>query len=144
MALDMFMYSGVWNEVASTRSSMAWIDTKAVYEYDPDRDEMDVQFQSRSISGPAVSIKGIMRCPVQKTPVMCSVRFPTAPFVPTAAYRILDTDYESYALVDSPGETFMLSRYSRPGLRFIETQKEKLKAWGIDPDSLHITPVTGP
>lgn len=146
--LDMFKYSGVWYEVANVKSGIPLVcfDTRGLYEYDPDRDVMDVQLGCRQMGNRPTAVKGFMRCPVQKgLPVTCSVRFPNAPYVPPSMYRILDTDYESYALVEGADDKSfvqVLSRYERPGLRFIDLQKERLKEWGYDPDSVHISPVT--
>ena len=153
--IDPYKYSGVWYEVASHKAGFYGLgqydcmDTRGVYEYNPDRDEIDVQTQCRHLNKKISGIKGIVRCPGpgDKTlsPTTCMLRFPSAPFVPHAIYRVLDTDYESYALVEGSNDKSFVqvySRYSRPGMKFIEAQKEKLKAWGYDPDDIHVTPVT--
>ena len=150
--IDMFKYSGIWNEVASYKvgypslSADMCLNSRGIYEYDPDRDETDVQLGCKHLNGRVTAVKGVLRCPVSKGfPITCSVRFPSAQYVPPSMYRILETDYESYALVEgSDDKSFVqiLSRYSRPGLRFIEAQKEKLKAWGYDLETVHIEPVT--
>jgi lipocalin len=150
--LDLFKYSGAWYEVASHKAGFFGLnqydcmDTRGIYEYNPDKDEIDVQTQCRHINRRISGVKAIVKCPQKKGfPVECSVRFPNAPFIPNAIYRILDTDYESYALIEGSNDKSFVqiySRYSRPGLRFIEQQKERLKAWGYDPDDIHITPVT--
>ena len=148
-SIDPFKYSGAWYEVASHKAGFYGIgqydcmDTRGIYEYDPDRDEIDVQTQCRHVNRSVSGIRGIVRCP--KTGNTCELRFPTAPFVPHAIYRVLDTDYESYALVEGSNDKSFVqiySRYPRPGMRFIEDKKKLLKAWGYDPDTIHVTPVT--
>jgi lipocalin len=157
-SFDPFKYSGIWYETLSIKKGFAGLgqldcmDTRGSYEYDPERDELDVQTGCRHLDGHVSGIKGIVTCPSSKSSrglITCSVRFPSAPFVPPASYTILDTDYESYAIVESglgpkSGAPFVqvYSRYGRPGLRFIEAQRAALRAWGYDPDDAHVTPVT--
>jgi lipocalin len=161
---DPYKYSGAWYETMSIKKGFAGLgqldcmDTRGLYEFDPDRDEIDVATQCRHLDGHISGIKGIVTCP-RGAPglrsksgrglVSCSLRFPTAPFVPPAAYTVLETDYESYAVVESglgpkSNAPFIqiYSRYSRPGLRFIEAKQELLRKWGYDPDDAHVTPVT--
>jgi lipocalin len=153
-----FKYSGAWYETASIKKGFFGLgqtdcmDTRGVYEYDSDRDEIDVATQCRHLDGHVSGIKGIVTCPPTKSKrglVSCSLRFPSAPYVPPSTYTILETDYDSYAIVESglgPKSSApfvqLYSRYSRPGLRFIEAKREALRHWGYDPDELHITPVT--
>jgi len=147
--IDPYKYSGVWYEVASHKAGFYGLgqndcmDTRGVYEYDSERNEIDVHTQCRHLNKRVSGINGIVKCP--STGRTCMLRFPIAPFVPHAIYRVLDTDYESYALVEGSNDKSFVqiySRYSRPGMKFIEAQKEKLKAWGYNPDDIHITPVT--
>jgi lipocalin len=163
---DPYKYSGAWYETMSIKKGFAGLgqadcmDTRGLYEYNPDRDELDVQTGCRHLDGHVSGIKGVVTCPTRnslpfvfskrpKPVATCSLRFPTAPFVPPANYSILETDYESYAIVESglgpkSGAPFVqvYSRYSRPGLRFIVAKKELLRKWGYDPDEAHVTPVT--
>ena len=173
---DPFKYSGAWYETLSIKKGFAGfgqtdcMDTRGVYEYRelrsdgtgtvplPAHDELDVQTGCRHLDGHVSGIKGVVTCPTKapslrsKTSrglVTCSLRFPTAPFVPPANYTVLETDYESYAVVESglgpkSGAPFVqvYSRYARPGLRFIEAKKELLHKWGYDPNDAHVTPVT--
>ncbi len=158
---DPFHYSGAWYEVASHKAGFYGIgqydcmDTRGVYEYDPDRDEIHVQTQCRHMDGKISGIKGIVTCPKSAPPLKarglidCALRFPTAPYVPPTTYRVLETDYSTYALVeggDGPkGRSPFVqiySRFTRPGMRFIEAKKELLRAWGYNPDEIHMTPVT--
>ena len=153
-----FKYSGGWYETLSIKKGFAGLgqndcmDTRGLYEYDPDRDEIDVMTQCRHLDGHVSGIRGIVTCPRSKSSrgvISCSLRFPTAVYVPPSAYTILETDYDSYAIVESglgpkSAAPFVqvYSRYARPGLRFIEAKKELLRKWGYDPDEAHITPVT--
>ena len=155
---DPFKYSGAWYEVASIKKGfyglgqMDCMDTRGVYEYDSDRDEIDVATQCRHLDGHISGIKGIVTCPKSKSSrglAACSLRFPTASWIPPSAYTILETDYDSYAIVESglgpkSAAPFaqIYSRYSRPGLRFIEAKNQLLKKWGYNVDEVHITPVT--
>lgn len=147
--LDPFRYSGAWYEVASHKAGFYGIgqydcmDTRGIYEYNPDRDQFDVMTQCRHLDGRVSGIKGLVTCP--KKGSTCTVRFPTAPFVPPAMYRVLETDYETYALVEGSSDKSFVqiySRYPRPGMRFIEAKTELLKRWGYDPDTIKVTPVT--
>lgn len=159
-SFDPFKYSGAWYETISIKRGFAGLgqgdcmDTRGIYEYRSEEDEIDVATQCRHLDGHVSGIKGIVTCPRSKSQrglVSCSLRFPSAPYVPPSEYRILETDYDSYAVVESglgpkSAAPFVqvYSRYSRPGLRVIDTQKELLRKWGYDPDEAHITPVTGP
>lgn len=152
--LDPFKYSGAWYEVASHKAGFYGLgqydcmDTRGIYEYDPDRDQFDVATQCRHLDGRVSGIKGIVACPLSKSArglADCTLRFPTAPYVPPATYRVLETDYSTYALVEGAGDRSFVqiySRYPRPGMRFIEEKKKILKNWGYDPDLIHITPIT--
>lgn len=155
---DPFKYSGAWYEVASIKKGFYGLgqgdcmDTRGVYEYDPERDEIDVATQCKHLDGRISGIKGIVTCPRSKSSrgiISCSLRFPTATWIPPSQYKILETDYDSYAIVESglgpkSAAPFVqiYSRYSRPGLRFIDAKKEILRNWGYDPEDAHITPVT--
>ncbi len=153
-SFDQFRYSGAWYEVASHKAGFYGLgqydcmDTRGLYEYDPDRDQIDVATQCRHLDGRISGIKGLVRCPVGKSPrgvASCTLRFPTAPYVPPATYRILETDYESYALVEGADDHSFVqiySRYPRPGNRFIDEKTKLLEAWGYDPSQIHMTPVT--
>jgi len=75
----------------------------------------------------------------------CAVRYPNAPYVQPSRFKVLTTDYESYALVEGAEDKSFVqifSRYARPGNRFIEAKAELLKAWGYEPEWLHLTPVS--
>lgn len=155
---DPFKYSGAWYEVASVKKGFYGLgqtdcmDTRGLYEYNPDKDEIDVATQCRHLDGHLSGIRGIVTCPTSKSArglVACSLRFPTASWIPPSAYTILDTDYDSYAIVESglgpkSAAPFvqLYSRYARPGNRFIEAKKELLKRWGYEPEDVHLTPVT--
>jgi len=151
---DQFRYSGAWYEVASHKAGFYGLgqydcmDTRGIYEYDSERDQIDVGTQCRHMDGRISGIKGVVRCPVGKPTrglADCTLRFPTAPYVPPATYRILETDYETYALVEGAGDRSFVqiySRYPRPGLRFIDEKTRLLEAWGYDPKLIHMTPVT--
>lgn len=155
---DPFKYSGAWYEVASIKKGFYGLgqndcmDTRGIYEYDPDRDEIDVATQCRHLDGHISGIKGVVTCPRSKSArgiISCSLRFPSAVYVPPSTYTILETDYDSYAIVESglgpkSAAPFVqvYSRYARPGLRFIEAKNEILRRWGYDPDQVHLTPVT--
>lgn len=155
-----YKYSGAWYETMSIKKGFAGLgqmdcmDTRGVYEYRSDEDELDVQTGCRHLDGHVSGIKGIVTCPKGSSPkgkglITCSLRFPTAPFVPPANYTVLETDYDSYAVVESglgpksPAPFVQVySRYARPGLRFIEAKRELLKKWGYDPDEARVTGVT--
>lgn len=151
---DPFKYSGAWYEVASHKAGFYGLgqhdcmDTRGLYEYDPDLDQLDVRTQCRHLDGRISGIKAVAKCPPGKPArglADCTLRFPTAPYVPPATYRILETDYESYALVEGAGDRSFVqiySRYPMPGNRFIEAKTQLLKAWGYDPEMIHTTPVS--
>jgi lipocalin len=157
---DPYKYSGAWYETLSIKKGFAGLgqgdcmDTRGLYEFDPDRDEIDVATQCRHLDGHVSGIKGIVTCPRSKSGRglgTCSLRFPSAPYIPPSNYTILETDYDSYAIVESglgpkSAAPFVqvYSRYSRPGSRFIEAKRATLRNWGYDPNEAHVTPVTGP
>ena len=106
--LEPFKYSGAWYETMSIKKGFAGLgqtdcmDTRGIYEYDPDRDEIDVATQCRHLDRHISGIKGIVTCPSTKSKrglAACSLRFPSAPYVPPSAYTILETDYDTYAIV---------------------------------------------
>lgn len=154
MVLDPFKFSGAWYEVASHKagftplSAYTCMDTRSVYEYDPDRDEFDVRLACRHLDRKVSSIKAVMRCPPAKGSSLspnCSVRYPSAPYVQPSMFKVLDTDYESYALVEGAEDKSFVqifSRYARPGNRFVEAKAELLRNWGYDPRLIHLTPMT--
>ena len=155
---DPFKFSGAWYEVASHKAGFYGLgqydcmDTRGVYEYDPERDQLDVATQCRHLDGRVSGIRGVVKCSTSKPErglADCTLRFPTAPYVPPATYRVLETDYSSWALVEggtgpNGAAPFVqiYSRYPRPGVRIIEAQKKLLQSWGYDPDTIHVTPVS--
>lgn len=154
---DPYKYSGAWYEVASYKGGFYGLgqhecmDTRGLYEYDTERDRIDVATQCKHLDGSVSGVRAALTCPISKSErgmADCTMRFPTAPYVPPATYRILDTDYSTYSLVegtnpdDSSPYVQIFSRYPRPGMRFIEAQKRILQNWGYDPDLVHISPVT--
>lgn len=159
---DPIQYSGAWYEVASHKAGFYGLgqydcmDTRGLYEYDPERDEIDVRTQCRHLDGRISGIKGIVKCSLGPPPKNqrglsdCTLRFPTAPYVPPTTYRVLETDYSTFALIEggtgpkglSPFVQ-IYSRYPRPGNRFIEDKKRILQEhWGYDAKDIHATPVT--
>ena len=148
---DPFKYSGAWYEVASYKDGfygLSCMDTRSLYEYNPDTDEMDAVSQCRRLDKRVSSVRGVLSCPTSKSQrglTECTLRFPDAPYVPPATYRILETDYSSYTIVEGAGDKSFIqiySRYPRPGMRFIEDKKRLLRNWGYDPDRVHVTPIT--
>jgi lipocalin len=144
---DPFKFSGAWYEVASYKagftpmSSVTCMDTRGIYEYDPDKDAFDVQLGCRHVDRHVTAIKALMRCGDKS----CSVRYPSAPYVQPSLFRILATDYESWAIVEGADDKSFVqifSRYARPGNKFIEAKTRMLRDWGYDPDQVHVTPVT--
>ena len=154
VSLDPFKFSGAWYEVGNHKvgyeplSAMTCMDSRGIYEYAPDRDEFDVQLGCRHMDRKMSAIKAVMRCPPLKdgnVSAKCAVRYPSAPYVQPSYFRVLDTDYESYALVEGAEDKSFVqifSRYARPGNRFIEAKARLLEAWGYDPAWIHASPVT--
>jgi lipocalin len=154
VVLDPFKFSGAWYEVASHKagyeplSALTCMDSRGIYEYNPDTDEFDVQLGCRHMDRSISAIKAKMRCPPLKdgnSGPSCSVRYPSAPYVQPSYFKVLDTDYESYALVEGAEDKSFVqifSRYARPGNRFIEAKAQLLRAWGYDPEWIHTSPVT--
>lgn len=152
--LDPFKFSGAWYEVAHHKAGYAplseytCMDTRSLYEYNPDTDEFDVRIQCRHMDRKMSGIKAAMRCPPAKEGQVspnCSVRYPSAPYVQPSRFKVLATDYESYALVEGAEDKSyvqIFSRYARPGNRFIEAKAQLLSNWGYDPTWIHATPVT--
>ena len=145
--LELPRYTGDWFEVASYKKGFYGLgqndcmDTKGTYEYADD--QFLVTTQCRHLNGRVTGIKGIVRCPKKSN--NCSLRFPSVPFVPPAQYRILETDYETYSLVEGATDKSFVQVYSRtprPGNTFIDAMRSKLKHWGYDPNDMHVTPVT--
>ena len=152
--LDPFKFSGMWYEVASHKagftplSAYTCMDTRSIYEFNPDQEVFDVQIACRHLDRKQSQIKAIMRCPPLKdgnASPNCSVRYPTAPYVQPSMFRVLDTDYESWAFVEGADDKSFVqifSRYARPGNRFVEAKAQLLRNWGYDPEWLHLTPIT--
>lgn len=152
--LDPFKYAGSWHEVASYKQGFAplseytCLDNNVVLEYDPDNEQFDAAFQCRRLDKKITGIKGIIICPPAKgfeVSSTCSVRFPSAPYVPPGQHKVLETDYESYAIVEGAGDKSfvqIMSRFAHPGLRFIDEKKEILRRWGYDPDEVHMSIMT--
>ena len=149
VVLETSRYAGEWFEVASHKDGFYGLgqndctDTRGIYEYDSEHDQFLVTTQCRHLNGRVSGIRGIVKCP--KKGRNCTLRFPTAPFVPPAQYRILETDYTSYSLVEGASDKSFVqiySRYPRPGNEFIDSMRASLKVWGYDPNKIHVTPFT--
>jgi lipocalin len=140
-------YAGTWYEVASYKQGFYGLgqndcmNTKGTYEFTDD--QFLVTTQCRHMDGRVTGIRGIVKCP--KKGSKCSLRFPSVPFVPPATYRVLETDYETYSLVEGANDKSFVQVYSRkprPGNTFIDAMRSKLRQWGYDPSDIHVTPVT--
>ena len=152
--MDPFKFSGAWYEVASHKvgfeplTALSCMDARGIYEYNPDTDEFEVQLGCRHLDRKISSIKSILRCPPVKggnVSTKCYMRYPGAPYIQPSSFKILSTDYESYALVEGADDKSFVqifSRYARPGNRFIEAKAQMLENWGYDPNWIHATPVT--
>ena len=150
--MDLFRLSGAWYEVVSYKprhdglTSLMCLNTRSLYEYNPDRDEVDVMLQCRRLDGKLSSVKAVMTCPPPQkmAPDVCSVRFPGAPYVPPTPFVMREVDYESYSVVEGFDGSYaqVFSRYARPGRRFINQAIEKLVKLGYDPENIHETAVT--
>jgi lipocalin len=149
MIIEPPLYAGQWYEVASHKQGFYGLgqndcmDTRGEYEYDQTHDQFIVTTQCRHLNGRVSGIRGIVKCPKKSS--SCNLRFPTVPFVPPAQYRILETDYNSYSLVEGATDKSFVQIYARsprPGTTFIDSMRSKLKRWGYDPNMIHVTPVT--
>ncbi|GBG92973.1 hypothetical protein CBR_g57971, partial [Chara braunii] len=73
----------------------------------------------------------------------CFLRFPTLPFIPKEPYDVIDTDYDTFALVSGARDTSFVQIYSRtpnPGKSFIEKYKAILENYGYDANQIVDTP----
>lgn len=153
-------YSGRWYEVASLKLGFAGQGqqdchcTQGIYSYNDAKQSIEVETfcVHGSPTGYITGIRGRVQCVtdrelaklklseferMQMLQQKCYLRFPNLPFIPRQPYNVLDTDYDSYALVSGAKDASFIQIYSRtpnPGRDFIDTQKAALAKLGYSDD----------
>jgi lipocalin len=74
----------------------------------------------------------------------CKLNFPSIPFIPPEPYTVLETDYDSFALVEGAKDKSFVQVYSRtpnPGKPFIARQIQHLERdYGYKKNAIRATP----
>ncbi|GJT47948.1 chloroplastic lipocalin [Tanacetum coccineum] len=162
---DPVRYSGRWYEVASLKRGFAGQGqedchcTQGVYTIDAATQaiQVDTFCVHGAPDGYITGIRGRVQClseedtektetDLERTEMIrekCYLRFPTLPFIPKLPYDVIDTDYDTFALVSGAKDKGFIQIYSRtpnPGPEFIEKYKLVLADFGYDPTKIKDTP----
>ncbi|KAK9070597.1 hypothetical protein SSX86_010999 [Deinandra increscens subsp. villosa] len=162
---DPVRYSGRWFEVASLKRGFAGQGqedchcTQGVYTFDMAKRaiQVDTFCVHGGPDGYITGIRGRVQClsdedaEKNKTDLerkemikeKCYLKFPTLPFIPKLPYDVIDTDYDSFALVSGAKDKGFIQIYSRtpnPGTEFIEKYKLVLADFGYDANKIEDTP----
>ncbi|KAL8209001.1 hypothetical protein R6Q57_008413 [Mikania cordata] len=162
---DPVRYSGRWYEVASLKRGFAGQGqedchcTQGVYTVDMATPaiQVDTFCVHGGPDGYITGIRGRVQClseedaeknetDLERKEMIkekCYLRFPTLPFIPKEPYDVLDTDYDSFALVSGAKDKSFIQIYSRtpnPGTEFIEKYKLVLADFGYDSSKIKDTP----
>jgi len=155
--LDLSKYSGTWYEVASLKEGFAGEGQKdchctaGLYSL-VDESKLTVKTfcVHGSPTGKISGIEGAVSCQgvEGKAGIMeansCNLRFPSIPFIPPEPYTVLETDYDTYALVEGARDKSFVQIYSRtpnPGKAFINKQINHLEAdYGYKKKAIKPTP----
>ena len=158
--LDLNRYSGTWFEVASLKEGFAGEGQKdchctaGLYAVNPDDDQkltVKTFCVHGSPTGKISGIEGRVTCKGAKDVVVdmeeveqCKLNFPAIPFIPPEPYTVLETDYDSFALVEGAKDKSFVQIYSRtpnPGKKFIARQIAHLeKDYGYKKNAIRVTP----
>eukprot|EP00249_Psilotum_nudum_P000912 c13093_g1_i1 orf=216-1259(-) len=158
-------YAGRWYEVASLKSGFAGQGqedchcTQGVYTLDePNKAiRVDTFCVHGSPTGYITGIRGKVTCVSNEVLARaeteterqemikekCYLKFPFLPFIPKEPYDVIDTDYDTFALVSGAKDKSFVQIYSRtpnPGAEFIEKYKAYLANIGYDAEKIKDTP----
>ncbi len=149
-SLDLERYSGMWYEVASLKEGFAGEGQKDCHctagLYVPARAKETGEPLPRRLAvktfcvhgsptGKISGIQGRVSCPdgrqqQQQQQQECKLTFPSIPFIPGEPYEVLETDYDSFALVEGARDKTFVQVYSRtpnPGKAFVSRQIKHLE-----------------
>lgn len=158
-------YAGRWFEVASLKRGFAGQGqedchcTQGVYTFDEKNKaiQVDTFCVHGSPDGYITGIRGVVRCVGDAEISMaeteeerqemisskCYLKFPFLPFIPKEPYDVIDTDYDTFALVSGAKDKSFVQIYSRspnPGPEFIEKYKNYLETIGFNAKQIKDTP----
>ncbi|MCO5547090.1 hypothetical protein L7F22_000531 [Adiantum nelumboides] len=158
-------YAGRWFEVASLKRGFAGQGqedchcTQGVYSFDEKDKAIQVETfcVHGSPNGYITGIRGVVRClsdadismadTVEERQEMiatkCYLKFPFLPFIPKQPYDVIDTDYDTFALVSGAKDKSFVQIYSRtpnPGPEFIEKYRSYLAGKGYKASQIKDTP----
>eukprot|EP00250_Pteridium_aquilinum_P029620 c39853_g1_i1 orf=154-1173(+) len=158
-------YAGRWFEVASLKRGFAGQGqedchcTQGVYTFDEENKaiQVDTFCVHGSPDGYITGIRGVVRCVddadlsmaeteeerQEMISTKCYLKFPFLPFIPKEPYDVLDTDYDTFALVSGAKDKSFVQIYSRtpnPGPEFIEKYKNYLATVGYNAKQIKDTP----
>ncbi|KAI5066768.1 hypothetical protein GOP47_0017296 [Adiantum capillus-veneris] len=158
-------YAGRWFEVASLKRGFAGQGqedchcTQGVYTFDEKNKaiQVDTFCVHGSPDGYITGIRGVVRCLSDADISMaeteeerqemiaskCFLKFPFLPFIPKEPYDVIDTDYDTFALVSGAKDKSFVQIYSRtpnPGPEFIKKYKSYLAGIGYVASQIKDTP----
>lgn len=160
------LFSGFWYEVSSIKPNVTpYIqqhcrNTKSLYLYDnsnPLKTILHIQTACSDFdSSVKTSLEAEITCKVvslsnstTNSTTKCIINYPSQPFIPQIDYRIIDTDYSSYAIVatninNKLNNLSIIQIYSRtpyPGQKFIRNYKNSLyKLFNYKKEQFYDTP----
>ena len=149
--LDLERYAGTWYEVASLKKGFAGEGQKdchctAGLYSQVDETHMTVKTfcVHGSPKGKISGIEGRVACKPLETESDCRLNFPSIPFIPAEPYKVLDTDYTSFALVEGAKDASFVQVYTRkpnPPKAFIKKQIKTLETdYGYPKGEIALTP----
>ncbi|KAH7423520.1 hypothetical protein KP509_12G059300 [Ceratopteris richardii] len=158
-------YAGRWFEVASLKRGFAGQGqedchcTQGVYSFDEKNKsiQVDTFCVHGSPDGYITGIRGVVKCIGDADLAMaeseeerqemiaskCFLKFPFLPFIPKEPYDVIETDYDTFALVSGAKDKSFVQIYSRtpnPGPQFIEKYKSYLADIGYNASQIKDTP----
>lgn len=158
-------YAGRWYEVASLKRGFAGQGqedchcTQGVYSLDEKNRAIKVETfcVHGSPNGYITGIRGVVKCVgdadmasaeteeerQEMISSKCYLKFPFLPFIPKLPYNVIDTDYDTFALVSGAKDKSFVQIYSRtpnPGAEFIQKYKDYLANIGYNAKQIKDVP----
>ena len=142
------LFSGFWYEVSSIKPNITpYIqqhcrNTKTLFIYDNSNPSKSILHTQTACTDFDNTVKTTLEAEIScnnispsKSSTKCIISYPSQPFVPQIEYKILNTDYSTYAIVatntykNKINSSSIIQIYARvpyPGAKFLKTHKNTL------------------
>ena len=142
------LFSGFWYEVSSIKPNIVpYIqqhcrNTKTLFIYDNSNPSKSILHTQTACTDFDNTVKTTLEAEIScnnispsKSSTKCIISYPSQPFVPQIEYKILNTDYSTYAIVatntykNKINSSSIIQIYARvpyPGAKFLKTHKNTL------------------